>query len=97
MAYKLSSAEECQFETLIDQSILDRYDGDLERGWDKDGPTYRPLDTDHVRTLLNVLWGELLAPQAIAFERLTQLGNRWPHGYCEEDEEERTIASYGPK
>jgi hypothetical protein len=93
---KLSTSEECQFETLVDQSIRDRYDGDLER-WDdiRDGGyAYTPLETDRVRDLLNSLWGRLLAPQAAedAFERLTQDGadiDAWPHGWCQEDEDER--------
>jgi hypothetical protein len=97
----LSISEECQFETLVDQSIRDRYDGDLERWEDirDGGQTYTPIDTDHVRDLLNVLWGELLTSQAIedAFERLTQDGadiDAWPHGWCQEDEDERSLSNY---
>lgn len=101
-AKKLSLEEQAQFEELVEKSIIARYDGNLERWEGRDGgPVYTPLDTDHVRTLLNALWGELLTPQAIddAFERLAEGENEWPHGYCEDDIEEQwqSISSCGPE
>ena len=86
------------FECMIDSSIVERYDSDLERlGEDRHGKIYyRPLDTDRVITLLVGLWGDLLTPEAIneAFDRLIEDQDDWPHGYCEEDEEERSLSSY---
>src|SRR5262249_9212296 len=86
-----------KFETLIDDSIVARYDSELERlGESKHGEIgYRPIDTDYVRKLLVDLWGELLTAEAIdeAFERLMQ-HDEWPHGWCEEDEEDRPLSSY---
>src|SRR5262245_14302429 len=78
------------FEELVDNSIIERYDGDLERHQcPKTAEVhYTPLDTDHIRTLLNRLWGESLTAETIEdfFERLTKDGaEEWPHGWCEED------------
>jgi len=88
------------FETMIDDSIVKRYDSDLERlGEGHHGETcYRPLDTDRVCQLLVDLWGNLLTPEAIneAFDRLMEEQDDWPHGYCEEDEEACPLSSYGP-
>jgi hypothetical protein len=88
------------FETMIDDSIVKRYDGDLDRlGEGRHGETcYRPLDTDRIRRLLVDLWGNLLTPETIneAFDRLMEEQDDWPHGYCEEDEEARPLSSYGP-
>ena len=88
------------FESMIDDSIVRRYDGDLKRlGEGRHGEIwYRPLDPDYVSTLLIDLWGELLTPEAIneAFDRLMEEQGDWPRGYCEEDEEERPLSSFGP-
>jgi len=88
------------FEVMIDNSIAQLYDSDLERlGEGRHGKIcYRPLDTDRVCQLLVGLWGDLLAPKAIneAFDRLMKEQDDWPHGYCEEDEEECPLSSYGP-
>src|SRR5262245_65771084 len=50
------------FETMIDDSMVKRYDGDLEcLGEGRHGETwYRPLDPDYVSNLLVDLWGEIL-------------------------------------
>jgi hypothetical protein len=90
---ELSLAEESALESLIDQSIISRYDGDLERlGPDQDGGINRvPLDTEHVSDLLTALWGKYLNPGAItaALIRLTEDGaEHWPNAWCEDDEEE---------
>ena len=88
------------FETMIDDSIVKRYDGDLDRlGEGRHGETwYRPLDPDYVSSLLVDLWGEILTPETIneAFDRLMEEQGEWPRGYCKEDEEERSLSSYGP-
>jgi len=87
------------FEKMIDASIVDQYDGLLERLDDpRDGGTYyRPLDTDHLANILVELWGDLLTPEAIneAFDRLMEEQDEWPHGYCD-DEENRPLWTYDP-
>jgi hypothetical protein len=87
----------CAFEAMVDDAIIKQYDGPLDRlGEDQHGVIqYRPEDIDHVRTLLFSLWGDLLSAEAIehAFERLMDHGE-WPHGYCDEDEEDRPLSSY---
>jgi hypothetical protein len=91
--------EEIKFNAIVRNSITARYDGDLER---HECPKtaevhYTPLDTDHIRTLLNELWGGLLTAETIEefFETLTEDGaEEWPHAWCEEDEEERPLSSY---
>ena len=84
-------------EEIVDAAVTGQYDGPLERlGEDKDGAThYRPEDIDRVRELLVSLWGEVLTPEAVegAFGRLMD-GGEWPHGYCEEDEEERPLSNF---
>jgi hypothetical protein len=94
---ELTSDERFQFEELVDASVVARYEGDLERGEDPKtgGVYYVPLDD--VRDVLMALWGELLTPQAIedTVERLTTEGAEyWPHGWCEEDEENRPISDF---
>jgi len=68
----------CAFEVMVDNSIVEQYDGPLDRlGEDQHGAIYyAPLDTDHIRTLLISLWGDLLSAAAIeeAFERLMAQG-----------------------
>jgi hypothetical protein len=96
---KLNIEEEIEFENIVERSITARYDGDLER---HECPKtievhYTPLDVDHIRTLLNELWGELLTVDTIEdfFKRLTEDGaEEWPHAYCEEDEEGRPLWTY---
>lgn len=87
----------CAFEAIVDNSTVEQYSGPLDRlGEDQHGAVcYAPLDTDHIRTLLISLWGDLLSTEAIeeAFERLMAQGE-WPHSYCEEDEEDRLLSSY---
>jgi len=99
MKHELKLEEWTALQELIDNSIIERYDGDLERS----GPGhhgeiyYWPLDTDHIRTLLVELWGELLTAETIEdfFKRLTKNGaEEWPHAYCEDDEAERPLSSY---
>ena len=93
----LSLEEACRFETMIDDSITSRYDGELDRGGeDLDGAlAYTPLNTDAIRNLLHALWGELLTPEAIesAFDRLMD-HSTWPHGWCQADEDERPLSDY---
>jgi hypothetical protein len=96
---KLSSEEEIEFEDMVKSSITAQYDGDLERHECSVTAEvhYTPLDTDHIRTLLNELWGELLTVETIEdfFKRLTKDGaEEWPHAYCEEDEAARPLSSY---
>ena len=83
---------ECAFTSLIDDAIIARYTGDLERYDERDGGyIYVPLDTDHIRELLTEFWGELLSTSALedAFGRLTKDGAaNWPAAWCEEDDEE---------
>jgi hypothetical protein len=91
MKYELKLEEWSTLEQIIDNSIVERYDGDLEYvGEGKHGELhYKPLDEDHIRQLLVDLWGDRLTPGAIedAFNRLMQDQGDWPHGYCEEVEE----------
>jgi hypothetical protein len=99
MSAKLSLDEDMKFNDMIERSIVARYDGDLER---HECPKtaevhYTPLDTDHIRTLLDALWGETLTAKTIEefFKRMTEDGaEEWPHAYCEDDEEERPLSSY---
>jgi hypothetical protein len=96
---ELTLAEQYRLDELIDQSIISRYDGDLRRlGPDQDGGSnYVPLDVERVSDLLTALWGRHLSPGTItaALIRLTQDGaDYWPHGWCEDDEEEaRSLAT----
>lgn len=87
----------CAFEVMVDNAVVEQYDGDLEYvGEGRHGERhYRPLDIDHVRRLLTSQWGDLLSTEAIeeAFERLMDHGEG-PRGYCEEDEEERPLSSF---
>ena len=75
---------------LIANSIIQLYDGDLER-YDncRDGGfNYTPLDVDHIRDLLTKHWGEHVKESILndAFERLTEEGaEHWPKAWCEED------------
>jgi hypothetical protein len=84
-------AEEIGLLDLIEQSIIRRYDGDLERREDprcKRADTYTPLDTDTIRTLLTTLWGGRVSAETIeeVFDRLTTDGaEQWPKAWCEED------------
>lgn len=92
----LSLDEQCCFETLIDDLIIAKYNGDLERWWDDRECRYHytPVDTDDIRDLLTKLWGDLLSKEACddAFLRLTEDGaEEWPHAYCEDEEAERTL------
>ena len=90
-----------QLEELVDASVVERYDGDLERDeeldrkgvWD--GWVYTPCDVDHIRELLTTIWDGVLTSEEIesAFERLTKDGRPregWPHPdcWCEEELEE---------
>src|SRR5262245_29200326 len=97
----LTIEEQSTFEEMIDASIVARYESELERHDDCDrkgvfdGYFYTPLDTDRIRELLTMLWGDLLTAEAIedAFTRLTKDGaGEWPRGYCEEDEDEKEQA-----
>jgi hypothetical protein len=98
-AKELDYKTRCAFEATVDNSIVEQYDGPLDRlGEDQHGVLcYAPLDTDHIRTLLISLWGDLLSAEAIeeAFERRMAQGE-WPRGYCEEDEEDLPLSSCGP-
>ena len=75
---------------LIANSIIQLYDGDLER-YDncRDGGfNYTPLDVDHIRDLLTKHWAEHVKESILddAFERLTEEGaEHWPKAWCEED------------
>jgi hypothetical protein len=76
---------------MIENSIITRYDGDLERHEDpreKRADTYIPLDTDAIRESLTTLWGEHITAQTLerVFETLTTDGaEKWPLAWCEED------------
>lgn len=98
---KLDFETQCAFETMINESIVARYTSDLDRvGEDTHGKIcYRPLDTDHLINLLTKLWGEILTPEAIndTFDRLMEDQDEWPHGYCEENEEERPLSDLYPE
>jgi hypothetical protein len=100
-AMKLDGKTQAAFETMIDDSIVERYDGNLDRlGEGRHGEIcYRPLDPDYVGRVLVELWGDRLTPEAInaAFDRLMEEHDEWPHGYCEDDEDERPLSSYGPE
>jgi hypothetical protein len=89
------------FALLVDNSIINEYDGNLFRAWGgKKGCDlhYIPADPEHIRELLMELWGEDLTPEAIedAFTRLMGDGEycEWPHAYCREDEDERPLSSF---
>ena len=77
---------------LIENSIIARYSGDLERHKDprcKRADTFTPLDTDAIRELLTTLWGEHITLQALEliFETLVTDGaETWPQAWCEEEE-----------
>src|SRR5262249_11515855 len=82
--FPLELKEWSAFEQVIDNSIIERYDGDLEYVGESehgDEAYYRPLDEDHVRRLLVDLWGDRLTAEAIedAFNRLMQDRGDWPH------------------
>ena len=95
----LTLEEQFHFDEMIDALVISRYDGDLQRlGPDQDGGiNYVPLDVEGVSDLLTALWGGHLSPGTItaALIRLTQDGAEyWPHGWCEDDEEEaRSLAT----
>jgi hypothetical protein len=81
---------------LIERSIIERYEGDLEKHDDPQngGCLYTPLDTDNIRELVVSLWGELVHSEVLenAINRLTEHGAEvWPRGYCEEDIEAKNI------
>jgi hypothetical protein len=85
---------------LIENSIIARYSGELEKHEADDGAvTFTPLDTDDIRDLLTTLWGGHITPQALelVFETLVTDGaEAWPQAYCEEvddAERERRLAS----
>src|SRR5262245_7031209 len=83
MKFLLELREWSAFEQVIDRSIMERYDGDLEYvGESEDGKQayYRPLDEGHIRRLLVDLWGDRLTAEAIedAFNRLMQVEGAWP-------------------
>jgi hypothetical protein len=97
-----NSLDEDKLFALIENSIIARYSGDLERHEDPRGKradTYTPLDTDAIRELLVTLWGEHITAQALelVFETLTMEGaEEWPQAWCEEvdaAERERRLAS----
>jgi hypothetical protein len=77
---------------LIANSIIQIYDGDLEKSSCEDlsgAFIYTPLDVDHIRDLLMKHWGEHVKQSVLddAFERLTEEGaEHWPKAWCEEDE-----------
>jgi hypothetical protein len=81
----LTLDEENAVETLIDASIIARYDSEIEyREAYGDECSYFPLDRITLRELLVELWGNLLAPEAIeaAFARLVKDGaEEWPNGW----------------
>jgi hypothetical protein len=81
----LTLDEENAVETLIDASIIARYDSEIEyREAYGDECSYFPLDRITLRELLIELWGNLLAPEAIeaAFARLVKDGaEEWPNGW----------------
>jgi hypothetical protein len=97
----LSLTEQTALETLIDDSIVARYEGDLERIDEYCGVcgTYLPLDEDNIRELLTAFWGEHVTAETLdaAFDRLTQFGaDEWPRAWCEEDireEKDRRLRS----
>jgi hypothetical protein len=75
---------------LIVTSVVQRYDGDLDKHEDPrdGGVTYTPNDTDHIRSLLMELWGALFTPKVLndAYDQLIEEGaGAWPLAYCEED------------
>jgi len=81
MKYELKLEEWSAFEQIIELSIVERYDGDLEYvGEDKYGdPHFKPLDKYRIRQLLVDLWGDRLTPRAIedAFSCLIQDESDW--------------------
>jgi hypothetical protein len=87
----ITATEENQLLALIETSIIERYDGDLERQEDprmKCADTYVPLDTDAIRELLTTLWGELVSAQTIeqVYTTLVEDGaEKWPQAWCEEE------------
>jgi hypothetical protein len=79
------------FMSVIHASIIERYDGDLERHEDPRGKRndlYVPLDHDQIRELLTKLWAEHVTVGTIedAFDNLVNYGAEdWPHAWCEEE------------
>ena len=92
MKYELTLKGWSILQQVIDNSIVERYDGDLEYvGEGKHGEIHcRPLDEDHIRRLLIDLWGDRLPTELIedAFNRLMQDQREWPQGFCDELVEE---------
>lgn len=81
---------EFQLLALIENSIIERYAGDLEQREDpREGEyVYTPRDTSAIRELLNTLWGEHVSALTIerVFKTLVKDGAvRWPLAWCEED------------
>lgn len=82
--------EEDKLFALIENSIIARYSGDLERHEDprmKRAETFTPLDAGAVRELLTTLWGEHITPQALelVFETLVTDGaEAWPRARYQE-------------
>ena len=100
MTNPLTWEEENALTSIIEASIIARYDGETERreSYDRkgvsDGHYYVPLDTDAIRELLTQLWGDSLTTEVIEStiaNLSTEGAAEWPHGYCEEDEEEEEL------
>lgn len=97
----LSWHEQTTLETLIDEFIIARYAGGLERVEEcySGYGAYLPLDEDSIRELLTALWGEHVTTKTLdaAFDNLTQFGaDEWPRARCEKDireEKERRLHS----
>ena len=82
-----------EFEKLIEESIIDRYDGTLEH---LDVGVHRPLEEEYVRELLVDMWGDALKQKQIddRFECLMRYHDEWPHGECEQCEDERPFSDF---
>jgi hypothetical protein len=82
---RLTLDEDIAFKSLIDDSIIARYDSEIEYHETHEGDWYYvPLDCITLRELLVELWGKLLTPEALeaAFDRLTEDGaEEWPNGW----------------
>jgi hypothetical protein len=82
-------SNEIELQILIENSIIERYEGDLERHETESGEiTYIPLDVDNIHDLLTTGWGEYVAADTLEqiFKNLTEDGaEKWPKAYCEED------------
>jgi hypothetical protein len=81
----LTLDEEIALESLIDNSIIARYDSEIERHETYEGECYYvPLDRITLRELLTELWGNRVTSEVIedAFTRLVEgTEEEWPSGW----------------